>query len=311
MCCCASVCYYCYEKFFFVFSNKIITVSNVLDTVDFSKFPQLVRWVNLFMMTFPEFLADAYSEVNLSTLNYFRLLRNSWTIDSLIPPTDVKFEKNPPDKNQGRWLPRGGKRNNLVSIVKHALNDPAFKQHPGFDWMAKFDWKSVPEFADVFNFVPESRSERKRSQVLNMVAAIATITEPKSVVVDFCSGGGHVGLLLAHTLPSCQIILLDNKLESLEEARNRIQMGKLSNVKLVHCSIEQFTGHFDVGVSLHACGPSTDIVLAMCYNKNAGFVVCPCCYGNIRFVEDIQYPRSELFRSKDITAEEFHSLTKV
>ena len=293
------------------FSSKIVASAKFLKADDFLGFPQLIRWSNLFLIVFPEFSENS-SMMCFETLSFLRKLRcESWTINSLIPETDTNFVKNPPNKNQGRWLPRGGKRTNLVSIVNDALHEPAFEKHPGFHVMQSFDWNSVPKFADVSHFVPEDRSERKRFQVLNIVTACAAIAKPNSVIVDFCSGGGHVGLLLAHFLPSCLIILLDNKLESLEEARKRIEMGRLSNVKLIHCSIEQFTGHFDVGVSLHACGPSTDIVLAMCYNKNAGFVVCPCCYGNIRFVEDIQYPRSELFRSKDITSEEFNSLTKV
>ncbi len=45
-------------------------------------------------------------------------------------------------------------------------------------------------------------------------------------VVDFCSGGGHLGILLAHLLPEAQVLLVENNENSLRRAADRItEMG--------------------------------------------------------------------------------------
>ena len=47
------------------------------------------------------------------------------------------------------------------------------------------------------------------------------------VVVDFCSGGGHLGILVAHLLPRATVCLVENKEESLRRAVERVEaMGK-------------------------------------------------------------------------------------
>lgn len=43
-----------------------------------------------------------------------------------------------------------------------------------------------------------------------------------------------------------------------------------------------FNENFDIGISLHACGVATDLVLAKCWRKCATFVSSPCCYGKIQ-----------------------------
>ena len=277
--------------------------------VSFENIPEIRRLTILMLLAFEDLLDR--TTINTSLLKKkLRYDINLLSYDFFIPDTDVGYVKNPPQINQGRWLPRGLSKQDLIGMVMKAVENPSTDVHPNSDWMAHFNWSSLPEFADVSHFVPEKRTDRKREQILSIVSACLKISRPGFVIVDFCSGGGHVGLLLAHLLPDCQIILLDNKLESLEEAKKRIQMGGLGNIKMLHCSIEQFKGRFDVGVSLHACGPSTDIVLSMCYKQKASFAVCPCCYGNIRFAENFQYPRSGLFKRKDIKTEEFYLLTK-
>ena len=47
------------------------------------------------------------------------------------------------------------------------------------------------------------------------------------VVVDFCSGGGHLGILVAHLLPRATVCLVENKEESLRRAVERVEaMGE-------------------------------------------------------------------------------------
>ena len=43
------------------------------------------------------------------------------------------------------------------------------------------------------------------------------------VVVDFCSGGGHLGILVAHLLPGATVCLVENKEESLRRAVERVE----------------------------------------------------------------------------------------
>ena len=43
--------------------------------------------------------------------------------------------------------------------------------------------------------------------------------------------------------------------------------------------MDYFNGAFDIGVSLHACGVATDLVIQKCIQNSASFVSCPCCYG--------------------------------
>ena len=292
------------------FSYEVLTQ---ISAFDIHRFQETKRWLCVFVLSFPEYFDRTILVDKELLLSILKLDPTSLTLDSLVPDTDVNHERAPNQINQGRWLPRGGKRNNLVAIVKNAVGEIKYKPgpHPYSNWMKEFNWQKIPSCSDVFNFVPAKRAVRKREQILNIVAACLSIATPGSVIVDFCSGGGHVGLLIAHLLPSCEIILLDNKLESLQQAEKRVEEGALTNVSMFHCSIEQFKGRFDIGISLHACGPSTDIVLSMCFEKKAAFVICPCCYGSIRFAQGMKYPRSDLFCENDITAEEFYSLTKV
>ncbi len=77
----------------------------------------------------------------------------------------------------------------------------------------------------------------------------------------------------------------------------------LTNCVLFQCNLSYFRGAFDVGVSLHACGTATDLVMCACVDAGAHFVCCPCCYGSVARSRDkekedgdaVRYPRSEKF----------------
>ena len=51
--------------------------------------------------------------------------------------------------------------------------------------------------------------------------------------------------------------------------------------------MDYFNGAFDIGVSLHACGVATDLVIQKCIQNSASFVSCPCCYGEFLHFENI------------------------
>ena len=82
---------------------------------------------------------------------------------------------------------------------------------------------------------------------------------------------------------------------------------------------------FDVGVALHACGSSSDVVLRICMQSGGSFAICPCCYGSIKqyysdnichVVDDqrrfgnLAYPQSSKFREMGWKAELFGSLCR-
>lgn len=37
-----------------------------------------------------------------------------------------------------------------------------------------------------------------------------------------------------------------------------------------------------VGVTLHACGVATDLVIKSCVENRSKFVIAPCCYGKLQ-----------------------------
>ncbi|XP_013111962.2 glutathione S-transferase C-terminal domain-containing protein homolog [Stomoxys calcitrans] len=166
------------------------------------------------------------------------------------------------------------------------------------------DWDHIEPSHAVSSALPINRLERKRQQLENLANAVVSLSNPGYRIIDFCSGTGHLGLLLALQLPECTVILLENKPFSLQKAKERARELNLRNVKFYQSNIDYFNGHFDIGCSLHACGTATDIVLAQCHRVKAMFVTCPCCYGSLQPMPHIKYPLSKEFRSV-LTEKEF------
>ena len=59
-----------------------------------------------------------------------------------------------------------------------------------------------------------------------------SLAEAGNVIVDFCAGGGHLGILLAYLLPDCHILLIENKEESIRRAMDRVLKLDLRNITL-------------------------------------------------------------------------------
>ncbi|XP_037822665.1 glutathione S-transferase C-terminal domain-containing protein homolog [Lucilia sericata] len=158
------------------------------------------------------------------------------------------------------------------------------------------DWQAIEPAHAESSALPQERLLRKRQQLENLANAVASLAQPGQRIIDFCSGTGHLGILLALKLPQCEIILMENKAISLQRAKQRAQDLKLTNLRFYQCNIDYFEGDFEVGTSLHACGTATDIVLQQCRRSKANFVCCPCCYGSLQPMPHIKYPLSEKFR---------------
>lgn len=167
------------------------------------------------------------------------------------------------------------------------------------------NWSSFPkELHPIEGELSSLRALRKCHQIENLAHAVQSIAKSGDSIVDFCSGGGHVGIVLAHLLPDCRIILVENKEESLDRARARISSLEMKNITIYQCNLEYFRGSFEIGVALHACGVASDMVVQSCISRNASFVISPCCYGKVRNCHWISYPQSKLYRSIPISFEE-------
>ncbi|XP_040167794.1 glutathione S-transferase C-terminal domain-containing protein homolog [Anopheles arabiensis] len=175
------------------------------------------------------------------------------------------------------------------------------------DWATnRFEWDTVPvEARPEGGKLPPARILRKRHQLESLVNEVMRLATDGAIIVDFCSGTGHLGILLAHLLPRCTVYLLENKEESQQRAMERVERLALRNVVFFQCNLDYFTARFDIGVSLHACGVATDIVLEKCFAHRAHFVSCPCCYGKLYNIEHVTYPRSRLFRESELALKEY------
>ena len=100
----------------------------------------------------------------------------------------------------------------------------------------RIDWSSLPSQVRPLEGgqLPPKRAEKKCQQLENLALAVLSMVKMRASskgvkIVDFCSGGGHLAILLAHLLPECIIYLVENKPESLERAMERVEKLKLTN----------------------------------------------------------------------------------
>lgn len=182
--------------------------------------------------------------------------------------------------------------------------------HPRKD-QVQLDWESFPARVDPGRDLPKKRHQRKCQQLENLATAVLAIHRPGDIIVDFCSGGGHLGIVIAYLLPDCKVYLVENNEDSLLRARSRIEDLNLQNVTIFQCNQDYFHEKFTLGVCLHACGVATDMVLKQCIENEAQFVICPCCYGGIQDTHFITYPRSQHFKNVGIEYKEFLTLGHV
>ncbi|XP_027628726.1 glutathione S-transferase C-terminal domain-containing protein [Tupaia chinensis] len=188
----------------------------------------------------------------------------------------------------------GGPRPTLTKLMEKGI-EVVFSPHPCPAWT--LDWNELPAaVSPKEGKMSSDRALRKQQQLNNLAYVVTGQARPGDRIVDFCSGGGHVGIVLAHMLPSCQVILIENKELSLIRAKKRSDELGLSNIWFIQANMEYFTGTFNIGVALHACGVATDMVIEHCVNTRASFVTCPCCYGFIQNTSKFNFPKSEQFK---------------
>ena len=238
----------------------------------------------------------------------------------LVVPTvpDVSIYKSDPERSKSARgaFTKQGDVEEVVKVVKEAGVEPHYipwSPHTSISSLFSSSSSSVPLHTLVAalsldGHIPQSRLQRKVQQLENVCSAALALIQPGDVVVDFCSGGGHVGIPLAQCRPDCRVLLVENKSTSLVRAQQRVRQLGLTNVCFIQTNLDYFRGGFHIGVSLHACGAATDLVLRKCAAQRAAFVVSPCCYGSIRPNHVVSYPRSTLFRSLPLTMNQYLTL---
>ncbi|XP_044202988.1 glutathione S-transferase C-terminal domain-containing protein [Thunnus albacares] len=188
----------------------------------------------------------------------------------------------------------GGPRPTMTKLKENGI-EAVFAPHPCPDWT--LPWDNLPEAINpTEGKMSNIRAVRKRQQLNNLVAMVTELARPGYTIVDFCSGTGHVGIVLAHALPDCQVILIENKEESLVRAKSRSAELSLGNIGFIQANLDYFTGPFHIGVALHACGVATDMVMEHCIQAGAAFVISPCCYGFVPNAIKFSFPRSKRFQ---------------
>lgn len=197
--------------------------------------------------------------------------------------------------------------NSLFLVNNSSINIE--NNHIPFGKSVDFDWDKVPrEVCPFGGALPEKRAKRKCEQLENLIKPVLKLAHPGDSIIDFCSGSGHLGLLIAVLLPKCKVTLVENKERSIYRALERVEKLSLTNVTLLQCNLDYFKAKFDIGVSLHACGVATDLVIQNCIKNSAHFVCCPCCYGGIHDCYHLKYPRSKSFKNTALRYSDYLSL---
>ncbi|KAK5899044.1 hypothetical protein CesoFtcFv8_008563 [Champsocephalus esox] len=208
------------------------------------------------------------------------------------PPSLLDQEEDQEKTKQPPFI--GGPRPTMTKLKENGI-EAIYAPHPCPTWT--LPWDSLPEAINpTEGKMSNIRAVRKRQQLNNLVAMVTEIARPGYTVVDFCSGTGHLGIVLAHTLPDCQVILIENKEESLVRAQRRGAELGLKNIGFIQANLDYFTGPFEIGVALHACGVATDMVMEHCIKARAAFVISPCCYGFIQNAIKFSFPKSKRFQ---------------
>jgi len=195
----------------------------------------------------------------------------------------------------------------IQTILEKLCEEGFYPEYSDPHFNLKLDWEHVPDGVDpTSGFLKEGRAERKRWQVENFIQLAQSLLKDGEVVVDFCSGSGHLSIPMAYRFPDCHFILVERNPVPLEIGEKRIKDSGLRNVELCNTYIQDFQHDFDLGLALHACGEATDLAQIKCLEKGAAYIMCPC---DIGFIQNstLGYPRSSVF-SQAVTEREYKTL---
>uniref|UniRef100_T1J0J5 Methyltransferase domain-containing protein n=1 Tax=Strigamia maritima TaxID=126957 RepID=T1J0J5_STRMM len=283
----------------------LVSLENKIEEMKL-EIPLILRWYKL--MKFDVNITSAMTDLSMQMdlLSDF-LINDDFTFINYAQSSESLQEnrdKNATQDPHRSSFTRQTEIDDIFEKIQRSNIEVISSSHP--QKKVALDWTALPDVVHPsYGELPNSRILRKCQQVENLVSAILEIAHQGNIIVDFCSGGGHLGIVLAYLLPRCQIIMIDNKEESAARAYNRVQALGLTNAVLYQSNLDYFSGHFDIGTSLHACGVATDLVIQRCLDERAAFVVCPCCYGAVKDNHIITYPRSEKFNAAGISYQDY------
>lgn len=267
------------------------------------KLPLCFLWLsNMLLQNLPKLDFILLHSVDYTFEDSFEVIETEVPKFSLYSSDTTRY------KPQNRIYTKQFDIENSLTVVEQLSVEISNKQIP-FAEEVPFDWSKIPMLINPLGgSLPKKRADRKCEQLENLSKPVIKLAKPGDRIVDFCSGSGHLGLLLAVCLPNCTVILVENKERSLVRAKERIGSLNLKNVILLQCNLDYFKASFDIGVSLHACGVATDLVIQNCIENRAHFVCCPCCYGGIQNCYHLTYPRSKTFVNSALKYVEYLNL---
>lgn len=280
-----------------------ITLADIILYTAFRIFFQYTQNYNFLVEEKVPLVKDWYNRMNItefSKIHFSLCINTTYHIEEVVLPqvNNVSLYNADPGRTVSVKHTKQYKIESALSVANNVKSEIVNSFLPvGFN--KEFNWENIPEEANPLGgALPQKRADRKCHQLENLAKATLEIVGNKIYrIVDFCSGSGHLGILVALLLPKCQIILVENKERSLTRAQQTILKLKLKNIIIVQSNLDYFIANFNLGMALHACGVATDLVLQMCIKNKADFVCCPCCYGGIKDCHEVSYPRSTRFQN--------------
>ncbi|KAK8746668.1 hypothetical protein OTU49_017132 [Cherax quadricarinatus] len=285
---------------FHIIISKVQTFVDVEDV-----FPLVTKWYKL--ISCDNHVQRALPVLQKALVHMSTEETISTSVEIVIP--EIPFEsiyKSDPERYKPRWraFTHQNDIDKVLEVLEKAAIKPVFDAHPSA--VISLPWSSFPSaVSPQEGQLPLSRLNRKCQQLENVVSAIQIFAKKGDVIVDFCAGGGHVGIVAAFCLPECKVLLVENKEASLVRAKKRVEDLQLNNVTFMQCNLDYFKGHFNIGVCLHACGVATDLVMLKCLEQKAAFVCSPCCYGGVQSNHILKYPRSQVFCNLPLSLNEY------
>lgn len=171
-------------------------------------------------------------------------------------------------------------------LVKAELEQSASSAPPSC--VDEIDWAKVPPGLNPADGdLDEERAGRKRDQIASLAGyclASKAMATAGAHVVEFGSGSGHLGILLAYLRPDANVVLVEKQSYGCGLARRRLEALGIPNCEVFEGTVDDFanTGRpFDLAVGLHTCGLLADAVLNLAVSRGAAYCVCPCCYGQV------------------------------
>jgi len=131
-------------------------------------------------------------------------------------------------------------------------------------------------------------ASKKRPQLEWMQNQIRCVLEShpdfgkrKLSILDIGGGKGFLANLLGGSIEDVEINVVDISVGAIKNGEMKAKRLNVPvNYQVADASSVGLDVNADVVVALHACGHLSDVALAHAVHRDAGFVICPCCYNS-------------------------------